>query len=451
MEANTGAFMPHFANPLAFKEDPLIVRKAEGVYFWDSQGRKYLDGVAGVMVVNAGYGRKEIIDAMKDQLGELAYNFLSYSVSERALELSKALTRIMPGGMKEIFFTTGGSEATDTSLKIARLYHTLNGEGERYRFVSRWISYHGATIGGLSCSGHAPRRRHFEPLLLNFPHAQPAYCYRCPFGKTPSDCAIECASSIEQLIRNEGPESISAFIAEPIVGSTGGALVPPEEYFKTVREICDKYGILLVMDEVLTGFGRTGAMFASDHWGVKPDIVLFAKGVSSGYAPIGGVALGPAIAEKFESGRGVEFAHGFTFGGSPVACVASLKNLEILTRERLAERSLKSGEYLKKRLAELDRKIIGDVRGRGLLVGVELVRDRETKEMFRDDESVGAEISKEALKKGVKIFGLKGHGSGMISDFLVISPPLIIEEEQLDALVSVIDECLGQAEQKYIN
>jgi taurine-pyruvate aminotransferase len=450
MEANTKAFMPHFANPTVFKEDPLIVKKAEGVYFWDSEGRKYLDGVAGVMVVNAGYGRKEILDAMKDQLDELAYNFLSYSVSEKALELSQALTRIMPGNMKEIFFTTGGSEATDTSLKVARLYHTLNGEGERYRFVSRWISYHGATIGGLSCSGHAPRRRHFEPLLLDFPHALPSYCYRCPFGKTFPDCGIECASSIEQLIRNEGPESISAFIAEPIVGSTGGALVPPDEYFKIVREICDKYGILLVVDEVLTGFGRTGKMFASDHWGVKPDIVLFAKGVSSGYAPIGGVAFGPAIAEKFESDKGVEFAHGFTFAGSPVACTASLKNLEILSREKLPERSLKSGEYLQKKLVDLDRKIIGDVRGKGLLVGVELVRDRASKEMFRDDEPVGAEISKHALKRGVKIFGLKGHDSGMISDFLVISPPLIIEEEQLDTIVNVIDQCLQDAEAKYV-
>lgn len=259
---------------------------------------------------------------------------------------------------------------------------------------------------------------------------------------------MECANSIEQLIRNEGPESIAAFIAEPIVGSTGGALVPPPEYFKIVREICDRYGILLVMDEVLTGFARTGAMFASNHWNIEPDILMMAKGMSSGYAPIGGVAVSKAIAEVFEKGKGVDFAHGFTFAGNPVACAAALKNIEIITREELAERSLRLGEYLKEKLKALDHRIVGDVRGKGLLVGIELVKDKESKQIFADHQQVAAEISARALRKGVKIFGLKGHDSGMISDFLVISPPLIITEQELDHIVNTIDSCLKEFETK---
>ncbi len=300
----TDAVLPSFANPVEYGRRPLVIDRAEGVHFWDTEGRRYIDGVAGVMVVNVGYGNKEIIEVMKSQIDKLAYNFLSYSLSEPAIKAAELLTRLLPGKMKEVHFTTGGSEAADTAVKIARLYHVLNGQPKRYRFIARWISYHGSTIGGLSCSGHAPRRKNFEPLLLDFPHAEPAYCYRCPFGKEYPDCAVECAKSIERVIRNEGAETISAFIAEPVVGSTGGGLVPPPEYFKIVREICDKYGILLVADEVITGFGRTGKMFAMEHWNVKPDIVMMAKGMSSGYAPIGGVAISAEIAEAFEVERG---------------------------------------------------------------------------------------------------------------------------------------------------
>ena len=440
------SMLPPFANPVEYKRTPLVIDRADGVYFWDTHGNRYLDAVAGVMVVNVGYGRREIIDAMKAQMDKLTYNFLSYSASPPALEVAKRLVEISPGEMGKVFFTTGGSEASDTAVKIARLYHVLNGQATRFRFIGRWISYHGSTLGGLSCSGHALRRKNYEPLLLNFPHAAPAYCYRCPFGKEYPDCAVECASSIEQLIRNEGPESIAAFIAEPIVGSTGGGLVPPPEYFKIVREICDRYGILLVMDEVLTGFGRTGAMFACNHWNIEPDIIMMAKGMSSGYAPIGGVAVSRRIAETFERGKGVDFAHGFTFAGNPVACVAALKNIEIIIRERLPERSLRLGEYLKEKLKALDHRIVGDVRGKGLLVGVELVKNKETKQIFPDHQQVAAEIAARALRKGVKVFGLKGHDSGMISDFLVISPPLIITEQELDHVVNTIDSCLKELE-----
>jgi adenosylmethionine-8-amino-7-oxononanoate aminotransferase len=446
MRMETTSILPHFANPIEFRKSVLVIDRADGVYFWDSSGKRYLDGVAGVMVVNVGYGNREIIEAMKRQMDKLCYNFLSYSASSPALETARRLTEILPGDMKEVFFTTGGSEAADTAIKVSRLYHVLNGEPKRYRFVGRWISYHGSTIGGLSCSGHAPRRKDFEPLLLHFPHAAPAYCYRCPFGREYPDCQIECATSVEQLILNEGLESIAGFIAEPIVGSTGGALVPPPEYFRIVREICDTYGILLVIDEVLTGFGRTGAMFASDHWEVKPDIVMVAKGLSSGYAPIGAVAINESISDAFETGKGTNFAHGFTFAGHPVSCAAALTNMEILKREKLPERSLKSGEYLMEKFRALDHRIIGDVRGKGLLVGVELVKDRKSKENFPASRNIAEEVSKRTLKRGVKIFGLKGHNSGMISDFLVFSPPLIITEEQLDLIVEAVDATLREIE-----
>jgi adenosylmethionine-8-amino-7-oxononanoate aminotransferase len=444
----TRAILPSFANPVEYGRKPLVIDRAEGVYFWDTKGRRYIDGGAGTAVVNVGYGNKEIIEVMKSQIDKLTYNYLSYSLSEPAIKVAELLIRLLRGKMKQVHFTTGGSEAADTAVKIARLYHVLNGQPKRYRFIARWISYHGSTIGGLSCSGHAPRRKNFEPLLLDFPHAEPVYCYRCPLGKEYPDCAVECAKSIERVIRNEGVETISAFIAEPIVGSTGGGLVPPPEYFEIVREICDRYGILLVADEVITGFGRTGKMFAMEHWNVKPDIVMMSKGMSSGYAPIGGVAISAEIAEAFEGGKGIDFAHGFTFAGNPVACAATVKNIEIIQREKLPERAMELGEYLKEKLLALDQPLVGDVRGKGLFVGVELVKNRKTKEVFPDDQSIGAEVAELALQRGVKIFGMKGHDSGMISDLLEISPPLIIDRSQLDVIVTTIDKCLSEVKHK---
>lgn len=437
----------HFATKKEYSEGALPIVRAKGVYFEDASGRRYLDAVSGVTVVNVGHGDTRIIEVMKKQLDDLAYSCLIYSSSVPTIHLAKKLGEITPDGLDKVFFVDSGSEAVETAIKMARQYHYQTSSPNKYKTVSRWISYHGATLGALSATGRTVHRRPFEPLLSRFPHVPPPYCYRCFFGKEYPDCDIECARFLEKIVQLEEPDTISSLIVEPIIGLTGAAIVPPDEYLPMVREICDRYNILLIFDEVITGFGRTGKMFAAEHWNVIPDILLGAKGITSGYAPLGFAIAKSWIWEAFSGEGRSTFAHGHTYGGHALSCSAGLACVDILEKEGLIERSARMGEYLKKRLCSLDHKIIGDIRGKGLLVGVELVKDRESKAMFDEDQMVGPEIAEKVLEKGVKIFGYKSPCPGISSDMLYITPPLVIAEREVDIIIDALNRSIGEVEQ----
>ena len=440
----------HFAAMKEYAEGTLPIIKAKGVYVEDAGGKRYLDAVSGVTVVNIGYGNSRVIEAMKKQLDELTFCCLIYCSSIPTIKLAKKIAEITPGDLEKVFFVDSGSEAVETAIKIARQYHYQTGSSKKFKTISRWISYHGATLGALSATGRTIHRRPFEPMLARFPHIPPPYCYRCFFGKEYPDCDMECARFLEKTIRLEDPDSVSSFIAEPIIGLSGAGIVPPDEYFPMVREICDQYNVLFIFDEVITGFGRTGKMFAAEHWNVVPDILVGAKGATSGYAPLGFAIAKPGIWDAF-FGEGREtLAHGHTYGGHALGCAAGLACIDVMKSEGLVERSSRMGKYLKKRLRALNHKIIGDVRGEGLLVGVELVKDRETKEIFDQDQKVGPEIAEKAFEKGVKIFGYKSPCPGMTSDLLYITPPLIITKEEIDTIVDVVDQSITEVEKKFV-
>lgn len=435
----------HMTHAKDYAKHPLTLTRGRGALVWDSKGNEYIDAVSAVAVANVGHGRKEVIEAIYKQIKELEYASIIYAATKPATELAEKLAAITPGDLDKVFFTTGGSEAVETAIKMARQYQVLSGREGRHRVMARWMSYHGGSLGALSATGHPIRRRMFAPLLLDFPHVPPPYCYRCFFGKTYPGCDIECARFIDNTMRAEGEESISAFIAEPVVGYSG-VIVPPPEYLPMVREMCDKYDILLIADEVITGFGRTGKMFGCENWGVVPDILILAKGMASGYVPLGAAVVRERVAEVFEKSSSGTFVHAFTFGGHPAACAAGLVCIEIMERERLPERAAELGGYMMRQLKALDSRIIGEVRGLGLLLGIELVRDGETREPFDENEPVGSSVMLRAREKGVIISGSKGSGGGLMGDLLLMAPPLVTSKDQIDRIVEAVGESIDEVE-----
>ena len=448
-EADVEYVWHHFCSPRTYAQRPLVIKKAEGCKLYDVDGKEYVDAVSGITAVNVGYGNKKINEAMKRQIDQLSFSTVIYASSPVTALAAKKVASITPAGLEKVWFVSGGSEAVESAIKIARQFHYLRGDRERYRVVSRWMSYHGATLGALSCTGHPIRREVFEPLLLKFPHIVPCYCYRCPFGKEYPGCDLDCARALEYAIKVEGAKSISAFIAEPVVGLTGAGITPPREYYKIIREVCDRYTILFIADEVLTGFGRTGEMFAIEHYGVKPDIMVVGKGITSGYVPLGAAIAKREVEEEFEKTNRI-FQHGHTFGGHPLACAACVANIDVIVSERLVEKGRETSRYLMKRLFELNHEIIGDIRGKGLLVGVELVRDKKTKKIFRDEENVGSKIAQLALEQGVVIFGTKAFDLSVMSDILYLSPPLTVRKEEIDKIVDVVDKSIGEVERSML-
>jgi len=431
-----------------YAERPFVIAKGEGAFVEDVDGKRYLDAVSGVQVANIGYGNPHVIEAMKKQLDEFTYGYLQYSTTIPTVKLAKKLSEIAPEGLDKVFFTDSGSDAVETALKMAKQYHYQTGSPTKFKTVSRWISYHGATSGALSASGRTILRLPFEPNLLRFPHVPPPYCYRCFFGREYSDCDIECARFVETTIKLEGADSVSSFIAEPITGTTGAGIVPPKEYFPLIREICDRYNVLLIFDETLTGFGRTGKMFAAEHWNIVPEILVGGKGVSGGYSPLSFSIAKSSIYDTFVGEKQQFFAHGHTYGGNALSCSAALACIEVIEKEGLVKRSAELGEYLRRQLVKLDHKIIGDVRGRGMMAGIELVEDRETKKLFDNDHNVAHEIAQKTFEKGVIIFGYKGPCPGVLSDLIWITPPLIITREQVDTIIEVVDQSISEVEKK---
>lgn len=412
-----------------------VVEYGEGIYLYDTDGNRYIDAASGAAVSNLGHGHPRPIAAMTEQAKKVAFSHLSRWTSQPVIDLANLIAGLTPGNLNKLYLVSGGSEATESALKMARQYYLeRDGRTGKYRVIARWLTYHGNTIGALSMTGDK-RRKKYAPLLLNFPHIAQCYCYRCPLGLERETCGAACAYELEKRLKLEGSETIAAFIAEPVVGAACGALVPHDDYFKIIRQICDHYDILFIDDEVMTGFGRTGSMFAIDAWGVVPDMICTAKGMSAGYSPLGGVIASDAVWETFRKGSGI-FAHGHTYGGNPLSAAVAVAVVETLVEDKLAENARVVGEHL---LARLQKELlplwyVGDVRGKGLMQGVELVKDKKTKEPFPVGAGLAEKLTLTLMKHGVVVYPGTGNADGENGDQFLLAPPLIITREQADEL-----------------
>lgn len=416
------------------------VDRGEGIYIYDTDGKQYIDGSGGAAVVGIGHGVKEITEAMVRQAEKISFSHGSQFTSQSAIDLTSKLVKLLPDELTKVYFLSGGSEAVETAIKMARQYQVERGKPQKYKVISRWTSYHGNTLGALALSGHTGRRRHYLPLIQHTPHIVPAYCYRCPFGLTQETCDLECALDLEKTLLYEGPDCVSAFIAEPIVGATAGALVPKDGYFQKIREICDRYDTLLIVDEVMSGMGRTGKNFGIDHWGVIPDMIVVGKGLSSGYTPIFVVIAKEEIHRTIKEGSGA-FVHGHTYNQNPLSCAIASAVMDYLLKNDLISRSAKIGEYFIHSLQSLMRHdFVGDVRGKGLFAGIEFVKDKKTKEPFDPKLRLNAQIGNRAFEKGLITYPGGGGADGIKGDHLLLAPPFIITEEQIEKMVSILDE-----------
>jgi adenosylmethionine-8-amino-7-oxononanoate aminotransferase len=434
-----------------YMEYPLIVR-GEGVYLYDSDGRRYLDAIGGANVADIGHGVEAVAEAMASQAKQIAFVHGSRFRSQPLVEFAHLVAAMAPSGMTKVYVTPGGTEAIESSMKIVRLYHLGKGQGERYQFISRWNSFHGTTLGSLSMTGFSAVRQGFTPWLVGFPKIVPPYCYRCPLGRVYPGCGVACAAELERAILYHGPETIAGFIAEAINGPRVAGLTPPPEYYPRVREICDRYDVLFIVDEVMTGFCRTGRSFAIDHWNVVPDIICFGKGVSGGYYPLGGFVLHEKIVDILASRRDGKFFDGYSHSGEPLACTVGLTVLKIMQEKNLVERARAMGDYARAGLAQLSEKhpTIGEVRGRGLMIGVEFVRDRALREPFPLRAGFATRLAETALEKGAFLFTAQGFIDGQAGDQLLLAPPLIISREEIDEIMVILGESLSQLEAEVV-
>ena len=418
------------------------IDRAEGIYCYDLDGKRYIDGMSGVGVVNIGHGVKEILDAAMQQMELVCFAHGFHWTNKPQMQLTERISKLAPEGMSKVWVVSGGSEATESAIKMARQYYVERGMPSRYKVVSRWNSFHGSSLGALSMTGMEARRKNYLPLLLNFPHIESCYCYRCAFEKSYPDCDMLCAWGLEKTILREGQDSIAAFIAEPIVAAGGSCLTPPPEYFPIVREICDRYDILLIMDEIVTGFGRTGKNFGIDHWGVIPDMICTGKGMSSGYTPLAAVIAHDKVFQAFDQGSKT-FGHGHTFSGNPLSCAIGNAVLEYIEKQQLIRNVKKLSPHFfqkAKELAELD--IVGEVRGKGLFMGIEFVRNKDTKEPFPSEINAVRRIMEIAFSKGLMTAGVHGHIDGTLGDHIEIAPPFICTKSDLDEIIVILKEAI---------
>lgn len=420
---------------------PVAIDRAEGAYLFTTDGRRILDAAGGAIVANIGHGRREVAEAAAEAATRATYLVPPFATEARLRLVERLLDRWLPDGLCRVFLASGGSEAMDAAIRIARQHQIACGREGRYKVVGRDLSYHGTTVGTLAVGGHAKRRADFAPLLSPHPKAPACYCLRCPLERTYPECGVACALELERVIEREGADTIAAFVAEPIGGSGAGALVPPDEYWPRVSEICRRHDILLISDEVMTGFGRTGRRFAVEHWGLASDLLVSGKGLSGGYAPICGVFAREEVVRPIaERGLDVMF---YTYGGHPAACAAADRVLDILERESLVARAAELGDRLSKRLEELrEHPNVADVRGRGLLWAIELVEDRETLRPFPADARLTQKVVASGLSQGVFFYP---GGTGTAQDIVVLGPPFIVDEPELDLIAQVLPRAIDEA------
>ncbi len=426
---------------------PKIV-KGEGIYLYDEGGKQYLDAAGGAIVVNIGHGVEEVADAMFRQARTIAYVNGTQFTNGPAESLAGAIARVMPDSLNKVYFLTSGSEATEAAIKLARQYWLHRGHERKFKAISHDPGYHGATLGALAVSGRPRARRLYRPLLHDFPLIPAPTCYRCPFGKTHPGCNTQCARELERAIQHEGEETVSAFITEPIIGSSAGVAEPPRDYFEIIRDTCTRYDVLLIADEVMTGMGRTGTYLAIEHFGITPDVVLLGKGLSGGYAPLSAMVTKQEIVETIAESEGT-FVHGLTFAHTPVICAAGMASFEYLKKHQLIERSGNSGRYLLDKLQALyEFPFVGDVRGKGLFAGIELVADRESKRPFPREVALTEKICTAAKRNGLVLWPNVGHVDGNLGDLIILGPPLVITEEQIDTLVDLLMTTLREVGQE---
>src|ERR1700734_2074880 len=434
------------------KEYPHATR-AEGCFVYTDDGKRYMDASGGAAVVTIGHGVEEIGRAMAEQASRLAYVHSSQFQTEIAEKLAQRILRLAPGGMRpegRVYFTSGGSEATETTLKLARQYWLERGETKRFRVLSRLQSYHGSTLGALSVSGNVRRREPFAPMLAKWGHIPPCYCYRCPYGLRYPECNVECADELGRVLERDGSEDVAAFIFEPVVGATLGAVTPPEGYVQRISEICRERGILLIADEVMTGMGRTGKPFAVEHWGATPDMILVGKGIASGYAPLGAVVVAGHVAEAISGGSG-SFLHGFTYNAHPVATAAGNAVLDYIERENLFARVDVAGKEMRAALELLKKfSVVGDVRGMGLLWGIEFVQDKKTREPFPSDARIAYRIQEDALEAGIMSYPIQGCVDGTRGDHILLAPPFTITSAMIQMLAAGLEKAIAALEKTHL-
>lgn len=425
---------------------PVAVR-GEGCHIIDREGRRYLDASGGAAVSCLGHSHPRVITAIKRQLDTIPYAHTGFFTSEPAEALADRLIAAAPPGMDKVYFVSGGSEAVEAALKLARQYHVERGAPQRSRFIARRQSYHGNTLGALAVGGNAWRRRMFEPLLIGVEHVTPCYPYREQRAGESDEAFVDrLVGELAERIEAIGPERVIAFVAEPVVGATLGAVPALPGYFRRIRELLDRHGILLVLDEVMCGMGRTGTLFACEQEGVVPDIVTIAKGLGAGYQPIGAMLVHRHIVETIRNGSGF-FQHGHTYMGHPTACAAALAVQEVIQEENLLERVREMGERLREALeARFGRHPhVGEIRGRGLFRGMEFVRDRDSKEPFDPSLRLHARIKKAAMARGLMCYPMGGTIDGRRGDHLLLAPPFIVSQDEIDQIVDRLDGAISDA------
>ena len=418
-----------------FLEHPLVIERAEGLYYWDTDGKRYFDAIGGIFVAVLGHRHPRVMQALRDQMEKVTFAAPLHSTTNVLLDFVEKLGKVAPGSLSFVKPYSGGSEAVESALKFARQYFKQTGRPNKFKFVSRYYAYHGGTFGGMGASGSGMRKSKFEPQMDGFLKVFPPSYYRDRFASW-EEANRFAARSLEDVIVHEDPDTVAAFLVEPI-GNTGGIITPTEEYFQMLREICDRYGVLLIFDEVITGFAKTGNMFAAQTFGVTPDIICTGKGISSGAMPLGAMMAREDMAEAFQ-GRPEEnlhFAHGHTFAGNPLACAVGLAVIDEIVEKDLCGKAKRLGEYLRVKLADLKKYgVVREIRGRGVLLGVELVKDTNSMEPFPE---LGKELKRTALEHGLIL--------RVDPTWFAVAPPLIAEEADIDEMCALIDASLRTA------
>lgn len=415
-----------------------VAKSAHGIFIEDENQKKYMDASGGAVVVNAGHGREKIAKAIYDQILSHDYIHPTMFTTRSAEMLATALAKKAPGDINRFYFLSGGSEANEAAIKLARQIHIENGNETKYRLVGRWKSYHGLTLGSLAAMGRTSFKTYFTPLLKENLHIPAPYCYRCSYGLEYPSCRLRCALALDEIIENAGSKTISAFIAETIPGATIAACIPPKEYLNTIVEICHSHNVILILDEVMCGMGRTGEWFAYNHFDIIPDIVTLGKGLAGGVMPLSAFGVKEAHFNTIKNNSGA-FVHGGTFSHHPVAAAGGLALFEILEQEKLVQRVKRKGkilgELLKKHLLPLTQ--VGDIRGKGFFWGIEIVKDKKTKMPFKHSLNIAENIWKDLFQKGYLVYKSTGL-AGIDGDALIVAPPYIIEDEELEMLVQAI-------------
>jgi len=430
------------------------IERGEGIYLYGDDGKRYLDACSGSAVANIGHGNKEIAEYTKELMERIAFTHLSRWTVDTIEYCAEKVTQWTPGDLNHVYFVSGGSESTETAVKLARQYFVeRDGTSSKNKIISKWTSFHGNTLGALSMTGITGRKKIYDPILFNFPKIPQFYHYRSPFGcSTAEETSIRTAQALEAEIIRQGPENVLAFISEPVIGSAAPGVHPEPVYFEMIRDICDRYDVLWIDDEVMAGFGRTGKKMAIEHYGdMVPDIMCTAKGMSSGYTPIGAAVVTDKIFNTIMVEGSGAFHHGHTYAGNPLSCGIASKVIDIIEREGWVDNAAQQGEYLMNQLQKLyDNPIVGDIRGKGLMLGVELVKDQTTKEPFDPSLKANALVTNICLDEGLVPYPGGGSVDGRRGDHLQITPPINITKDQVDELVDRLDKSLKRAKDQLL-